>query len=119
MMALSVVGCLASPPEPQLEVTLLVSPTPALIGPTRLILDVTDVGGDQVPGAVVSIEGIPEEPSARGGRHRIAENQGAGRYVVTDFDLDVGGRWTLAVTVTDSLGNTVTRAFPVSVFGGP
>jgi hypothetical protein len=95
-----------------------VSPTPALIGPTRLILDVSDSGGGPVPDAVVSIEGIHGEPSARVARHRIAQDEGAGRYVVTDFDLDVGGRWILAVTVTDGLGNTVTRAFPVSVFGG-
>lgn len=119
IVALAVAGCMASPPPPAFDVTLRLSPTPALIGPTRLILDITDVAGRPTQDAVVSIEGIPERRPGPAARRRIAEDEGAGRYVVSDFDLDVGGPWTLAVTVTDGLGNTVTRAFPISVFGGP
>ena len=111
-------GCLASPPVPTLQVTLRLSPTPALIGPTRLIIEVTDVGGDPVAGAAVSVEGLPDRGTDREATTRDAVEEGAGRYVVPGFDLDVGGPWTLIVTVSDSSGASTTRAFPISVYGG-
>ncbi len=117
-VALPMTGCLASPPVAPFQVTLRLSPTPALIGPTRLIIDVADVAGDPATNVVVSVEGLPEERTNRRATMRMATEEGAGRYVVPDFDLDVGGPWTIAVTVTDSTGVSITRAFPISVFGG-
>ena len=98
-------GCLASPPVPTLQVTLRLSPTPALIGPTRLIIEVTDVGGDPVAGAAVSVEGLPDRGTEREATTRDAVEEGAGRYVVPGFDLDVGGPWTLMVTTSSPNGS--------------
>ncbi len=110
-------GCLASPPAPTLQVRLRLSPTPALIGPTRLIIEVTDAGGDPVTGATASVEGLPEQDTHGEATTSDAVEEGAGRYVVPGFDLDVGGQWTLTVTVSDSSGASTTRAFPISVYG--
>ena len=118
LVAAYLTGCVDSPAPPAFALTLRLSPTPALIGPTRVLLDITDIEGRPVPGAEVSIEGTAEERADREARPRIADDEGGGRYVVTDFDLDVGGRWTLAVRVTDGRGDTVTRVFPITVFGG-
>ena len=115
--ALIMTACQASPPA--FEVTLRLSPTPALIGPTRLLIDVTDAEGDAVAGVLVSIEGLADERTDRATTIGIATDEGAGRYVVPAFDFYVGGSWTLAVTVTDSTGASIRRAFPISVFGGP
>jgi hypothetical protein len=109
---------LDSPPAAAFQVTLRLSPTPALIGPTRLIIDVADVGGDPVTEASVSVEGLPEERGGRAATMGTATEETAGRYVVPGFELDVRGPWTVAVTVTDSDGVTLTRAFPITVYGG-
>jgi hypothetical protein len=111
-------GCLDSPPAAAFQVTLRLSPTPALIGPTRLIIDVADVGGDPVTEASVSVEGLSEERGGRAATMGTATEESAGRYVVPGFELDVRGPWTVAVTVTDSDGVTLTRAFPITVYGG-
>ena len=115
---LLVTGCLPDPPEPAFQVTLRLSPTPALIGPTRLIVDVADVEGDPVAGLAVFIEGLPAQSADRTVVTSDAVDEGAGRYVVPGFDLEVGGPWTLTVTVSDSSGTSTTRAFPISVYGG-
>ncbi len=116
--ALPMIGCLGTPPEPTFQVTLRLSPTPPLIGPTRLIIDVADVGGAAVTNAAVSVEGLPEERTAGTATMGMATEEAAGRYVVPGFDLDVGGPWMIAVTVTASTGVSITRAFPISVYGG-
>ncbi len=115
---LLVTGCVPNPPESAFQVTLRLSPTPALIGPTRLIIDVADVEGDPVAGLAVLIEGLPAQSTDRTAITGYAVDEGAGRYVVPGFDLDVGGPWTLTVTVSDSSGTSTTRAFPISVYGG-
>ncbi len=116
--ALPAAACLAPPPAPAFQVTLRLSPTPALIGPTRLIIDVATVGGNPVTNASVSVEGLPEEHAGRTTTIGMATEEGAGRYVVPALELDVGGPWTIAVTVTDSAGVSLTRSFPISVYGG-
>ena len=115
--ALPAAACLAPPPTPAFQVTLRLSPTPALIGPTRLIIDVAMVGGNPVTNASVSVEGLPEEHAGRTATMGMATEEGAGRYVVPALELDVRGPWTIAVTVTDSAGVSLTRSFPISVYG--
>ena len=115
---LTITGCLASSPEPAFQVTLRLSPTPPLIGPTRLIIDVANVEGGPVTNVAVSVEGLPEDRTNRSATVEMANEESIGRYVVPDFDLDVGGSWTIAVTVFDSTGLSITRAFPISVYGG-
>ena len=116
--ALPMAGCLSSPPAPAFQVTLRVSPTPPLIGPTRLIIDVADVGGGALRNAEVSVEGLPEETTNRRATMGMAMEEGAGRYVVPGFRFERWRPWTIAVTVTDSTGVSITRAFPISVYGG-
>ncbi len=117
LAALFVTACLDSPPAPTFQITLRLSPTPALIGRTRLIIDVADFGGDPVTGAAVSVEGLPAQSTDRSATTSDAVEEGAGRYVVPGFDLDLGGPWTLTVTVSDTGGASTTRAFPISVYG--
>jgi len=114
--ALLVSGCVASPPP--FEVTLRLSPTPPLVGPTRLLIDIANPAGDPVADASVVVEGLSDELPNRTTTLGVAINEGAGRYVVPAFDLDVGGPWTVSVTISDGTGVSITRAFPISVFGG-
>ena len=93
------------------------SPTPALIGPTRLIIDVVDVEGNPAAGLAVSVEGLSDERESEPAQRRVATDEGSGRYVVPDFDLEVRGAWTLSVTVTEGTGVSLTRAFPIVVYG--
>jgi hypothetical protein len=116
--AMAMAGCPSPPPTPAFQVTLRLSPTPPLIGPTRLIIEVADVGGGAVRAAEVSVEGLPEEATNRSATMVMAMEENPGRYVVPGFDLNVGGPWMIAVTVTDSTGVSITRAFPISVYGG-
>lgn len=111
-------GCGAEPPEPAFRVTLRLSPTPALIGANRLLIDVVNGRGDPVTNAAVSVEGFPEKRVRRRAAMGTAVEEDAGRYVVPAFELDMGGPWTIAVTVTDSAGISMTRSFPISVYGG-
>ncbi len=117
-VTLLMIGCLADQPEPAFGVALRLSPTPPLIGPTRLLIDVVNAQGDPVTNAAVSVEGLPEERTDRTATMGTAVEEGAGRYVVPALELDMGGAWTIAVTVTDSAGASITRSFPISVYGG-
>jgi hypothetical protein len=108
---------MAADPGGPLQVTLRLSPTPALVGATRLIIDVVDSEGVPVTGAAVSVEGLPEEGAGRTPPREIAQDEGSGRYVVPGYDLYIRGPWVIAITVADGGGLAITRSFPISVYG--
>ncbi len=100
----------SAPPGP-FQVDLRVSPTPPIVGPGRVIIQVEGAvpeAGD----AHVTVQG---ESPIGAGAPRTAEPAGGGHYVVPDFQFDREGEWTLRATVvvgTDTV--TASRRWQVS-----
>lgn len=102
--------------DPQVSVRLGISPTPPLVGPTRMLVEIQE-GETPVTDAAVAVEGsmnhagmVPVLDSA--------EALDPGRYVVPDFDFNMPGDWYVEVRVRLQDGRMVTRRFPVRVTGG-
>jgi len=118
LLALGPGGCRGDPEawERDVSVRLGISPTPPLVGPTRMLVEIAE-RGTPTPGATVSVEGsadvvgvAPVLDSAR-----MLEE---GRYVVPAFDFSTAGHWTVEVRVAFPDGRSVSRRFPVRVSGG-
>lgn len=102
--------------DPDGAVRLGISPTPPLVGPTRMLVEIRD-GSSPAAGAAVTVEGSMNHA----GMVPVidtAELLDAGEYVVQDFDFNMPGDWIVEVRVLLSDGRTVTRRFPVRVTGG-
>jgi len=102
--------------DPAVSVKIGISPTPPLVGPTRLLLEV-ERNGEPVQGARVAIEGnmshagmVPVLDSAR--------EESPGRYGVEAFRFTMAGDWILEVRVELPDGGSALRRIPVRVSGG-
>ncbi len=81
-------------------------PAPAVVGPARIEMRLTDPSDAPVTGATVRVEGTM--------RHagmvpvvRDAVETAAGRYAVDDFDLTMAGDWVLIVSGTTGAGEPI------------
>lgn len=102
--------------DPEVTVRLGISPTPPLVGPTRMLVEIAE-RGSPTAGATVSVEGsmnhagmVPVLDSAT----TLEE----GQYVIPAFDFNMAGDWNVEVRVELSDGRNVVRRFPVRVSGG-
>lgn len=80
------------------EVDVNVAPTPALVGPARVVLAVRDSVGRPLEGARVRIEATMDHPGMVPVRDS-AQDRGEGRYVVPTFEFDMSGDWILFIRV--------------------
>ena len=81
-----------TPAGPQAPtVTLRLSPTPATVGPTRILVDVVDSTGAALAGATVELVGRFEDAGIAG-TDAAAVEADPGRYVVDGFDFPEAGR---------------------------
>lgn len=101
--------------DPDLSVRLGVSPTPAIQGPTRLLVEASD-GSGPAPGGRVEVGGTPPGRGAAAST-AVATPEGLGRWVVPAFDFAVPGEWVLEVTLVLDDGRRAVRRFPVRVTG--
>jgi len=118
LLALALWGCRgdADTGDPEVSVRLGISPTPPLVGPTRMLVEIGE-RGTPTSEARVSIEGsmnhagmVPVLDSAT-----ILDD---GRYVVPAFDFNMAGDWIVEVRVELPDGRRLVRRFPVRVSGG-
>ncbi len=118
LLAATLLGCRGDVDagDPDVRVRLGISPTPPLVGATRVLVEVRD-GDTPATDATVTLEGsmnhagmVPVLDSA--------EALDPGQYVVPDFDFNMSGDWVVEVRVQLPDGRMVTRRFPVRVTGG-
>ncbi len=115
LLALASAGC-GQPGDPGgVAVEIGISPTPPMVGATRIIVSVGDASGS-LEGATVEIVGTGP---GGGERRRTAGEEGDGRYSVSDFPFDVRGEWKLEIEVVLPDGRAVRRSRSVSVVGAP
>jgi hypothetical protein len=99
------------------EARISVAPTPPLVGPALVVVELTDTAGDPVEGARVQVEGT----MTHAGMVPVfadAEPTGGGRYRVQEFDFTMGGDWILRVHITLSDGTGGIREREVRVVAG-
>ena len=98
--------------------TVRVSPTPATVGPNRILVDVGDLGGSPQDRATVTLvataPGGVVEPVAD-----TAHSEGTGRYVVPAFRFPEAGEWTLTARVELPGGSWIEVDHPVRVVSSP
>jgi hypothetical protein len=79
---------------PGVELSVALAPTPAVVGPNRVVLTLTDSLGAPVDGARIELEGTMTHagmvPVFRG-----AQAEGGGRYRVDDMTFTMAGEWVL------------------------
>ena len=76
-----------------------ISPTPPLVGPTRLLISLTDSTGTPVEGAEVQVEGNMTH-AGMAPVFGTAQDEGEGMYVVPGFRFTMAGDWILTVRMT-------------------
>ena len=117
LAALAVAGCgRERAGDPALSIEVHVSPTPAAVGPARVMVDVTDAAGAPIEGARVTVAARPEDGGAVVAESARAE--GRGRYTVPALPFGDRGEWTLTVRAELPDGRWAEVEHPVRVMGG-
>jgi hypothetical protein len=99
------------------EARVSVAPTPPLVGPALVVVELTDAEGEPVDGARVQVEGT----MTHAGMVPVfadAEPTGGGRYRIQEFDFTMGGDWILRVHITLPDGTRGVREREVRVVSG-
>lgn len=100
IVAIGVAGC--APSEQGglgLTVDVGISPTPPLVGPTRLLISLSDSAGAPVEGAEVQVQGNMTH-AGMAPVFGTAREEGDGMYVIPGFRFTMAGDWILTVRVT-------------------
>ncbi len=82
-----------------LTVDVGISPTPPLVGPTRLLISLSDSAGAPVEGAEVHVDGNMTH-AGMAPVFGTAQEEGDGMYVIPGFRFTMAGDWILTVRVT-------------------
>jgi hypothetical protein len=119
LLSLAFVGCgrisQQEDTAPEVSMALSVEPEPLAVGPSHLIITLTDANGNPVDGAKLQIKG---DMSHAGMVPVLAEVEGssAGRYEAP-FEWTMGGDWIVSVTAQLPDGRTTVRRFDFTVGG--
>ena len=97
-----------------LTVDVGISPTPPLVGPTRLLISLSDSAGAPVEGAEVQVEGNMTH-AGMAPVFATAQDEGEGKYVIPGFRFTMAGDWILTVRVTLADGRQGTYEHPTDV----
>lgn len=115
LAALVLLAACSTPDDARIEVRLGLSPTPATVGDTRVV--VTLSGPESEAGDLdVWLSGRPAAGSS-GPPPIPATPESSGDYVVAAFPFDSAGEWVMTVRVERGGEPLVERAFPVRVVG--
>jgi hypothetical protein len=116
---LLVAGCRGEPSDDlPVEARVSVAPTPPLVGPALVVVELVGEGGAPVDGARVRVEGT----MTHAGMVPVladAEPTGEGRYRIPEFTFTMGGDWILRVHITLPDGREGIRERDVRVVSGP
>lgn len=118
-LAILLSGCRGDPPDGlPVSARISVAPTPPLVGPALVVVELTDEEGAPVEGARVRLEGT----MTHAGMVPVladADATGAGRYRVQEFSFTMGGDWILRAHITLPDGEEGVRERELRVISGP
>ncbi len=115
IVAIGVAGCAPSEQDGLgLTVDVDISPTPPLVGPTRLLISLSDSAGAAVEGAEVQVEGNMTH-AGMAPVFGTAQEDDEGIYVIPGFRFTMAGDWILTVRVTLPDGRQGTYQHPANV----
>jgi hypothetical protein len=113
-------GCRGEGPgtDVPVEVEVRVAPTPALVGPARIVLTVMDPGGSPVEGARVRVEATMDH-AGMAPVHETAEEHGDGHHVIPALEFGMPGDWILLIRIRLPDGREALREHRLRVVGPP
>lgn len=123
-VGMGITGCLGdgeAPADgaPWLEVEVATAPTPPLLGPTRVVVELSGPDGPVVD-AAVQVRARPSDSEPPAPLEAEATHSERGHYVIPALDFPSGGTWTLEVRVRLADGVQATRTEELRVSsGGP
>lgn len=100
------------------RVDIAVTPTPPIVGPNRIIIEIRDSDSQPVEGARVRLEGTMEHAGMVPVRESASE-EGNGRYGIPSFDFTMAGDWILRADITLPDGAGGVHRSKVRVAGRP
>lgn len=118
LLVVALAGCRgdARPDDVPVRAQVSIAPTPPIVGPTRLVVTVTDDDGRPVEDGRVRVEGTMTHagmvPVVEDARH-----QAEGRWVVPEFEFTMSGDWILRVHIQLPDGREAVRQEEVRVVG--
>lgn len=110
-------GC-GEPPsgDPGLVLSVAVSPTPATVGPGRVLVTLSDAAGAPIGGATVVVSGRPPEGALV---TDTARAQAPGSYAAAAFPFGATGEWTLEAHARLADGRETRAEHRIRVVGRP
>jgi hypothetical protein len=119
-LLLAAASCRGDEPPPDLPVSVRISvaPTPPVVGPGLVVVEIHDLEGNPVEGAEVRVEGL----MTHAGMVPVTEeavSTGGGRYRVEAFPFEMGGDWILRVHLLLPTGEQGYRDREIRVVSGP
>lgn len=113
-------ACRGEPPLDSVPVSVdvRVAPTPPLVGPALIVVEVRHEDGAPVEDAGIRVEGHMAHPGMTP-VIREAEATAPGVHRIPDFEFTMGGEWLLRVHVELPDGRSAVRDSPVHVVSGP
>ncbi|TVP77671.1 MAG: hypothetical protein EA352_03240 [Gemmatimonadales bacterium] len=121
LLILPLLGCRGggAPDDLPVEVAIQVAPTPPVVGPALVMVDLLDAEGDDpVEGARVRLEGTMTH-AGMVPVHAHAEEREPGHYRVEEFEFTMGGDWILRVHIELKDGAEGVREFDLQVVSPP
>ena len=108
-------ACWPAAPEgdPSLLLTVAVSPTPATLGPARVLVSLADSSERPVQGAQVVVTGRLTGDGTSPVVEDTAREEAPGRYVAADFPFAVAGEWVLEARALLADGRRAAADHPI------
>jgi nitrogen fixation protein FixH len=102
--------------DADLVFSVAVSPTPAMVGPGRVLVTLSDRTGAPIEGATVVLSG---RPPAGDPVLDTAREQAPGSYAAAAFPFAAPGEWTLEASARLPDGREASARHPIRVVGRP
>jgi hypothetical protein len=113
-LGLALTGCRSSSQAPDVDMTLEMEPTPLVVGPSGLLITLSDSNGSPLDGATVKAEAsMPDREGMN--PLKVSLRSGENGEYEAPFSWTMEGKWVMDVTATLPDGGQITHSFDVSV----
>lgn len=111
LLGLSLFGCTSAAQD--ISIDLQVDPQPATVGPSVLVVTLSDGNGNSLDGAQVKSQGSMSHEGMQP-LHASFRDLGDGKYE-TPFDWNMAGDWELAISATLANGEQASQEFQFNI----